>query len=219
MAVLSHKWNNPSASPSWSIFWIKAITPQQWAATERNDKWNFVSGFSWSLGAHVGMWPDWPSRKLPCTWRGLCLTSQPRSHPVNAVVNLSVLVSWVIEEFLPFQPCFAHSAVWVWEVRCVLLWLHLAEEPWLSVAFGRLEVLCGVYLCKSNCLLPLGVVTLFPASSVYPSFPLMYPYNLLLLLAITKFSFVHLLVLKMNIGSSISKQGWSGLETALKVLG
>lgn len=68
-------------------------------------------------------------------------------------------------------------------------------------------------------LFSLGVVILFPAGLVYPSFPLIYPKNLLPSLFVTKFSFVHLLVLKINIGSSFFKQGWSGLETFLKVLG
>lgn len=57
-------------------------------------------------------------------------------------------------------------------------------------------------------LLSLGVVALFPAGLVYPSSLLIYPNNLLPSLFVTKFSFVHLLVIKMNIGSSfLNKDG------------
>lgn len=126
VAVLSHKGNTLLLLHLGVYFGIKANTSQQWAATERNDVWNFLYGFYMeSFGGHVVVWPDWPSRKLPCTWKGLCLISQPISHPGNAVLILSVLkiVSLVIEEFLQLSSLFLliqQFGLRKWDVCCSL---------------------------------------------------------------------------------------------------
>lgn len=104
-----------------------------------------------SFGAHVVIWHDWPSRKLSCIWKGLCLISQPVSHPVNAVLILSVLkiVSLVIEEFVQVLFC-SFSSLGLRSEICAALWFHLAEKHWLSIIICRLDVLFGVWLCKSK---------------------------------------------------------------------